>query len=110
LIAVLTAGNIMHYSGNENGTAVLCLSGRFDFSNFRSFRELYEPVLADAAIHTVALNFKAVEYLDSAALGMLLMLRERAEKLNKKVVLQECQGTVRQLLEVAHFDRLFELG
>lgn len=100
----------MHYSGNENGTAVLSLSGRFDFSNFRSFRELYEPVLGDAQVKTVALNFKAVEYLDSAALGMLLMLRERAEKLNKKVVLVECQGTVRQLLEVAHFDRLFELG
>lgn len=100
----------MNYSGNENGTAVLLLSGRFDFSNFRSFRELYEPILIDADVHTIALNFKAVEYLDSAALGMLLMLREKAEKLGKKVVLVDCQGTARQLLEVAHFDRLFELS
>ena len=100
----------MQYSGKENGVAVLRLSGRFDFSTFRSFRELYEPILGDASVNTITLNFAAVEYLDSAALGMLLMLREKAEKAGKKVLLAECQGSVRQLLDVANFGRLFEIG
>lgn len=100
----------MQYSGKVSGTATLRLTGRFDFSVFRSFRDLYEPVLGEADVHTVALNFAGVEYLDSAALGMLLMLREKAEKLDKKVVLVECRDTVRQLLDVAHFGRLFEIS
>ena len=100
----------MHYSGKEHGTAVLRLSARFDFSAFRSFRELYEPIVADSEVATIRLDFAGVEYLDSAALGMLLMLREKAEKLGKKVVLADCQGSVRQLLDVAHFGRLFEIS
>jgi anti-anti-sigma factor len=99
----------MNYAGKENGTAVLRLSGRFDFSLFRSFRELYEPVLADADVAVIQLNFAAVDYVDSAALGMLLMLRDKAEKLGKKVVLGDCSATVQQLLEVANFNQLFEI-
>jgi anti-anti-sigma factor len=100
----------MNYAGKENGTAVLRLSGRFDFSVFRSFREFYEPLLADADVSIINLNFAAVEYVDSAALGMLLMLRDKAEKLGKKVVLGECSVNVQQLLEVANFNQLFEIN
>lgn len=99
----------MNYAGKENGTAVLRLSGRFDFSVFRSFRELYEPLLGDSDINVIQLNFAAVEYVDSAALGMLLMLRDKGEKLGKKVVLSECGGNVQQLLEVANFQQLFDI-
>lgn len=99
----------MNYAGKENGTAVLRLSGRFDFSTFRSFRELYEPLLTDTEVRVIELNFGAVEYVDSAALGMLLMLRDKGEKLGKKVVLRDCSSNVRQLFEVANFQQLFEI-
>lgn len=99
----------MNYAGKENGTAVLRLSGRFDFSVFRPFRELYEPLLSDTDINIIQLNFAAVEYVDSAALGMLLMLRDKSAKLGKKVVLSECGGNVQQLLEVANFQQLFDI-
>jgi anti-anti-sigma factor len=99
----------MHYAGKNQGVADLRLAGRFDFSTFRGFRDLCEPVVSDPDVHTLRLDFSAVEYLDSAALGMLLMLREKAEKLDRKVVLAGCQGSVRQLLDIAHFGRLFEI-
>jgi HptB-dependent secretion and biofilm anti anti-sigma factor len=100
----------MNYAGKENGAAILRLSGRFDFSLFRSFRALYEPLLDDADINVIELDFAAVEYLDSAALGMLLMLRDKGAKLGKKVVLSHCSSTVQQLLEVANFHQLFEIS
>jgi anti-anti-sigma factor len=99
----------MQYAGKEQGVADLRLHGRFDFSIFRSFRELYEPAVVDPEVDTLRLDFTAVEYVDSAALGMLLMLREKVEKLGKRVVLAGCQGGVRQLLDNAHFGRLFEI-
>jgi anti-anti-sigma factor len=90
--------------------AIIALKGRFDFSAFRPFRELYEPVLGNAAVAVIEVDFQKVDYLDSAALGMLLLLREKAEKADKKVLLTNCQGTVLQLFEVANFGRLFEMS
>ena len=99
----------MRYAIKDN-RAVITLSGRFDFSAFRPFRELYEPFLGQAQVHAIELNFSAVEYLDSAALGMLLLLREKAEKAGKKVILTGCSGTVQNLFEVANFGRIFEMS
>jgi anti-anti-sigma factor len=89
--------------------SVISLDGRFDFSAFRPFRELYEPLLDKSDIDTIEVNFSTVDYLDSAALGMLLLLREKAEKAGKKVILSGCKGTVLSLFEVANFGRLFEV-
>ena len=50
-----------------------------------------------------------VDYLDSSALGMLLMLREKAQAANKKIVLSNCKGSVRQVLEIANFGKLFTI-
>ncbi len=94
----------------NNNRAVISLGGRFDFSAFRPFRELYEPLLTKTEIDTIELNFSTVDYLDSAALGMLLLLREKAEKAGKKVTLSGCQGAVLSLFEVANFGRLFEMS
>jgi HptB-dependent secretion and biofilm anti anti-sigma factor len=83
---------------------VLKLSGNFDFKFFRQFRELYEPVLRNSDICTIEIDLHGVDYIDSSALGMLLQLREKAA--DKKIVLSRCSAVV---LEVAQFNRLFEL-
>lgn len=85
------------------------LSGRFDFSALRSFRDLYEPALIDRESSIIEINFRMVDYLDSAALGMLLLLRDKARLANRQVVLSGCKGTVLALLEVANFGQLFEI-
>ena len=50
-----------------------------------------------------------VEYLDSSALGMLLLLRDKGKAMGKQVSLANCGGTVRDVLRVANFDKLFAL-
>lgn len=92
-----------------NRRFVIKLSGRFDFSALRSFRDSYEPALAAPDSEVIELNLGTVEYIDSAALGMLLLLRDKAKAVNKEVVLSGCRGTVLQLLEVANFGQLFEM-
>jgi anti-anti-sigma factor len=87
---------------------VLALSGSFDFNFFREFRNLYEPVLKNDAVHTVEIDLGAVEYIDSSALGMLLLLREKAQQATKKVVISHCREATREVLEVAQFNQLFE--
>ena len=59
----------------SDGKAQVKLVGRFDFNAHREFRAAYEPLVGDASIKAVTVDFSGVDYLDSSALGMLLMLR-----------------------------------
>ena len=87
--------------------AVLNLNGRFDFHSHRDFRSAYEKVMEGAEVRDIEINFRQVDYLDSSALGMLLLLREKAEAAGKNVALVGLQGMVKQVLEIANFGKLF---
>lgn len=93
-------------SGNQ---AVLFLGGRFDFNAHREFKEAYSGILADAAIRSLEVNLSAVDYLDSSALGMLLMLRERVQTAGKEIVLSKPNPTVVKILDIANFNKLFKI-
>lgn len=92
-----------------NSLAVLHLSGRFDFAAHREFREVCEQTLATPNLREIKLDLRGVDYLDSSALGMLLLLKERSGKIGGKVSLTNCQTTVRQILDIAHFGKLFTI-
>ena len=91
------------------GRAVIRLQGRFDFNAHREFREATEQALREAGAKELRVDLAEVEYLDSSALGMLLMLRDKAKAANKAVVLANCQGAVRQVLDIANFGKLFAI-
>ena len=93
----------------EAGTAEVRLSGRFDFNAHRDFRNAYEPLMADSDVRSVNIDMGGVEYLDSSALGMLLMLRDKASAANKALALTNVRGPVRQVLEIANFGKLFRI-
>ena len=95
---------------SANGRSVIRLQGRFDFNSHRDFREAVEKALGVADCGEVAVDLGAVEYLDSSALGMLLMLRDKASGSGKTVSLANCRGAVRQVLDIANFGKLFAIG
>lgn len=93
-----------------NGRSVIRLNGRFDFNAHREFREAMEEALGDPGSREVAVDLAEVDYLDSSALGMLLMLRDKASGSNRTVSLANSRGTVRQVLEIANFGKLFTMA
>ena len=93
----------------DSGKATIKLMGRFDFNTHREFRGAYEPLVGDADARSVVVDFSAVDYLDSSALGMLLMLRDKAMAAKKTVELINVRGAVRQVLEIANFGKLFPI-
>jgi HptB-dependent secretion and biofilm anti anti-sigma factor len=94
----------------EAGTATISLVGRFDFNTHRDFRAAYEPLVADAACRAITLDFSRVDYLDSSALGMLLMLRDKMGGCGKEVALTGVAGNIKQVLEIANFSKLFSIS
>lgn len=86
----------------------LKLGGRFDFHSHRDFRFSYEKLL-ESATREIIIDFNEVDYLDSSALGMLLLLREKADAAGKNVSLSGLKGAVKQVLDIANFGKLFNI-
>lgn len=83
------------------------LQGRFDYSARRDFDAAVQSALKEAA-GEIRVDMLEVEYMDSSALGMLLVLRDKAKGVGKVVSLGECQGFVKKILDVANFQKLFQ--
>jgi len=98
-IKVTTAGSV----------ASIHMTGRFDFSAHRSFKEGYDALLQQKSISTIEINLANVAYMDSSALGMLLLLHERAQTEGKEVVLCRANSTIMQILDIANFGKLFTI-
>jgi len=94
----------------EGGKAEIKLNGRFDFNTHRDFRAVYEPLVADPEVRVVTVDFSSVDYLDSSALGMLLMLRDKMGGASKDVSLTGVRGNVKQVLDIANFGKLFQIS
>ncbi|ODU47966.1 MAG: anti-anti-sigma factor, partial [Thiobacillus sp. SCN 63-374] len=59
----------------EGSRARLVLNGRFDFNSHASFNETTDTLLRQANISELELDFDQVKYIDSSAMGMLLLLK-----------------------------------
>ncbi|MDQ8021003.1 MAG: STAS domain-containing protein [Moraxellaceae bacterium] len=94
----------------NEGQATLHLSGRFDFKAHREFREAVEKLLSQSPGRSVSVDLASVSYLDSSALGMLLMLRDKAKAASREVHLTGVKGNVRQVLDIANFSKLFTIN
>ena len=93
----------------ENCT-VIRLSGRFDFNSHREFRDAVDAAMADGSQGEIRVDLAGVDYLDSSALGMLLMLRDKARGAGRSVALANCRGAVKQVIEIANFSKLFAIS
>jgi anti-anti-sigma factor len=93
----------------KDGQALITLSGRFDFNAHRDFRSAYEPLMENAQANSITIDLRNVDYLDSSALGMLLMLRDKSATAKKELTLANPQAGVKQVLDIANFGKLFKI-
>ncbi|MFK3970500.1 STAS domain-containing protein [Pseudomonas sp. NPDC087358] len=84
------------------------IKGRFDFSRHQEFRGAYEG--AGVAAKRYVVDLKETNYLDSSALGMLLLLRDHAGGDHADVRLINCNADVIKILAISNFSKLFKIG
>lgn len=93
----------------ENGKKLIIeLDDRFDFSCHGVFRDVYRSL--DPSQLKITIDFIKTEYIDSAALGMLLVLRERAGGDSADIIIKSCRPSVQQIMDITRFDRLFKFS
>lgn len=93
---------------DDNKSATIKLNDRFDFSVHSDFRNAYKDVALRDGEYLVDLS--ATDYLDSSALGMLLLLKEHADAQSSSVRLVGFNDEVKEILNIASFDKLFQMG
>lgn len=84
----------------------MSINGRFDFSLHKDFRDAYRD--KPAGIKYV-IDMKNTEYMDSSALGMLLLLREHAGGDSSSISIEGCQEDIRKILTISNFNKLFTI-
>ncbi|WP_247646368.1 STAS domain-containing protein [Deefgea sp. CFH1-16] len=94
----------------EGNVGRVILSGQFDFSAHREFRQVCESLIANAEIKEVLVDFQNVNYLDSSALGMLLLLKEKISAASKSLALVNCRDTVSRYLKLHALVKFSPLG
>lgn len=83
------------------------IDGRFDFSAHQEFRDAYETMPTTVASYVVDLG--NTSYLDSSALGMLLLLRDHAGGDDSNIAIVKCNDDVRKILTISNFEQLFTI-
>lgn len=100
----MTIESCASQSGDE---LTISIEGRFDFSAHQEFRDCYERIEDDPDSYVVDLN--RTTYLDSSALGMLLLLRDHAGGDNAEVRIVNCNRDVKKILTISNFEQLFSI-
>ncbi len=90
-------------NGNE---VVINISGKFDFNVHQNFRDTYRNEKPEAK-YTIKMD--GADYIDSSALGMLLLLREHAGNDKANITISGCKDEIRKILSIANFERLFTI-
>ena len=93
---------------SSDGTELtIGVEGRFDFSSHQGFRRAYEGQSSKADSYVV--DLQNTTYLDSSALGMLLLLKDYAGGDNAKIDIKNCNDDVRKILAISNFEQLFNI-
>lgn len=91
-----------------SGILSIKIRGRFDFSVHKQMREATNLAVSD--INKIEVDLSGTDYLDSSALGMLLVLRDKVSGDKNGVLIKGARPEVKKILEIANFDKLFSLS
>lgn len=91
---------------DETSEATIAIVGSFDFSLFNDFRAAYINLKNNYRLYVVDMTM--VEYLDSAALGMLLSMRNSLEH-SSNIQLKGANEFIKNILMISRFDKRFDI-
>ncbi|PHQ16468.1 STAS domain-containing protein [Marinobacter profundi] len=92
---------------DDGRTLTIRVDGRFDFSTHQAFRDAYEQ--GGDSVNLYVVDMTDTTYLDSSALGMLLLLRDYAGGDAARIRIENCNSDVRRILAISNFEQLFAI-
>lgn len=87
---------------NEKGDVIL--SGRLDAAQTDKANEVLGKIT-----HSARVDFKDLQYISSAGLGVLLATQKRLSQTGSKLILVNMNSHIRDVFHYARFDMIFEI-
>ncbi len=84
------------------------IGGRFDFAVQNEFRDGYHSVGPEDGV-SFTIDMSNASYMDSSALGMLLMMREHLGGSDANITISNSSADISNILAVANFQSLFTI-
>ncbi|NDF11986.1 MAG: anti-sigma factor antagonist [Proteobacteria bacterium] len=81
---------------------------KFTFTDSEWFRNILNTI-EQKNVTRLIIDFSATQFIDSAALGMLLLAREELGKRGGGITLLRAQGQVDKIFKISHFHTLFDM-
>jgi anti-anti-sigma factor len=94
----------------DKSKATISITGEFIANFHREFRDAYKLDAIDdpAKVHYVV-NLSKTTYMDSSALGMLLLLREYAGGDAAHISIKGSNDFIRDIFTITKFDTMFDI-
>lgn len=92
---------------SDGSQLIISVQGRFDFSSHQDFRGVYESL--ETAPEAYVIDMSETSYLDSSALGMLLLLRDYAGGNAANIAIVNANADVKKILSISNFEQLFNI-
>ncbi len=98
---------VQSHISDDGNQLTISIEGRFDFSAHQDFRSCYESLTVSPTVYKIDMG--KASYLDSSALGMLLLLRDFAGGGASKIEIINCNSDVKKILAISNFEQLFTI-
>ncbi|NOX91393.1 MAG: STAS domain-containing protein [Gammaproteobacteria bacterium] len=83
---------------------IISIDGRFDFNMHTDFRSAYRELPANTRF---IIDLGKATFMDSSAMGMLLLLREHAGEKSADIRLKNCNAEIKKILTISNLDKMF---
>ncbi|MBA5875034.1 MAG: anti-sigma factor antagonist [Nitrospira sp. CR1.2] len=92
----------------NNRKVTLKLEGNFTYTQRKPFQEMLKSVAVDG-VDQIVIDLSQVAFLDSAALGLLMISHRQLQAEKRALSLAYPQPTVRQIIELANLHKTIPL-
>ena len=99
---------VTSHASADGNQLTIAIKGRFDFGKHQAFRDAYEK--SAVTPDSIVVDLKEATYIDSSALGMLLLLRDHAGGDDADIHVVNSNTDVRKILAISNFDKLFDIS
>jgi anti-anti-sigma factor len=100
----------MNYEKVINHTSVVIrMRGTFTHEDTQSFQHIIEHIKLND-VSDITLDLNDVEFIDSSAMGMLLLMKNESSKLGIATKLDNVTGQVWKIINLTHFDKIFDVN
>jgi len=86
---------------------IIVLPERFDFDYHKAFTSDYQKVFSLKDVNHIILDFSRVLYLDSSALGMMVLLHRRAQERRISTSVKGAHGQAQEILNIANMQKIY---